>query len=111
MRAVGAFREAANLSQGFASLEQATFEIGLDEADGLGERNWRIARTLLEEASRLNPKLVVPDESLEKFSRRGTPRDDRQRFGRDGFSQTGGFGTSEGSTGPHVRTISGRFRV
>lgn len=62
VRAVGAFREAANLSQGFANLEQTTFDVGLTEAGGLGERNWRIARTLLEEAGRLNPKLVVPEE-------------------------------------------------
>ena len=62
VRAVGAFREAANLSQGFAVLEQATFDVGLEEADELGKRNWRIARNLLEEAGRLNQKLVVPEE-------------------------------------------------
>ena len=62
VRAVGAFREAANLSQGFAVLEQATFDVGLEEAGELGKRNWRIARSLLEEAGRLNRKLVVPEE-------------------------------------------------
>lgn len=62
VRAVGAFREAANLSQGFAVLEQATFDVGLEEAAELGKRNWRIARSLLEEAGRLNRKLVVPEE-------------------------------------------------
>lgn len=65
VRAVGAFREAANLSQGFAVLEQATFDIGLEEAGELGKRNWRIARSLLEDAARLNQKLVVPEERWE----------------------------------------------
>ena len=62
VRAVGAYREAANLSQGFDNLEQSTFDTGVEEAGELGERNWRIARTLLEDAGRLNPKLVVPDK-------------------------------------------------
>lgn len=62
VRAVGAYREASNLSQGFRSLEQATFDLGVEEAEGLGGRNWRIARTLLEEAGRLNPNLVVAEE-------------------------------------------------
>ncbi len=61
VRAVGAYREAVNLSQGFSSLEQATFENGIDEADGLEERNWRIAKTLLEDAGGINPVLVVPE--------------------------------------------------
>jgi hypothetical protein len=65
VRAVGAFREAANLSQGFAVLEQATFDIGLEEAAELGKRNWRIARSLLEEAARLNRELVIPEERWE----------------------------------------------
>jgi hypothetical protein len=61
VRAVGAFREAANLSRGFAELEEAAFVLALDEADGLGDRNWRIAVSLLEDASRINPRLIVPD--------------------------------------------------
>ncbi len=63
VRAVGAFREAGNLSQGFRNLEQATFDAAVEEAGNLGERNWRIARTLLEDAGRINPALVVPDKS------------------------------------------------
>lgn len=61
VRAVGAYREAVNLSQGFSSLEQATFDTGLSEADGLDERNWRIAKTLLEDAGSISPKLAVPE--------------------------------------------------
>jgi hypothetical protein len=60
VRAIGAFREAVNLSQGFAGLEEAAFGLAMDEARGLGDRNWRIARSLLEDASLLNPKLVIP---------------------------------------------------
>lgn len=60
VRAVGAFREAANLSQGFPALEESTFQVGIDEAGQLGDRNWRIARTLLEDAARVNKRLVVP---------------------------------------------------
>jgi tetratricopeptide (TPR) repeat protein len=62
VRAVGAFREAANLSQGLSGLEEATFQVGIDEAGKLGDRNWRIAKALLEDAERLNPKLVVPEQ-------------------------------------------------
>lgn len=62
VRAVGAFREAANLSQGFVDLEKATFEMGVDQAAELGNRNWRIARALLEDTGRLNPQLVIPEK-------------------------------------------------
>lgn len=62
VRAVGAYREAANLSLGFSALEQATFDLGMEEAADLGDRNWRIARALLEDAGRLNQKLVVPEQ-------------------------------------------------
>ena len=60
VRAVGAFREAANLSQGFETLERSTFDVGVEKSGELGERNWRIARTLLEESGRINKTLVVP---------------------------------------------------
>ena len=62
VRAVGAIREAGNLSQGFGNLEQATFDAAVEEAGNLGDRNWRIARTLLEDAGRINPALVVPEK-------------------------------------------------
>jgi hypothetical protein len=62
VRAVGAFREAVNLSKGFSALEDATFEVGVDAAGELGGRNWRIARTLLEDAARINPKLTIPEQ-------------------------------------------------
>ena len=62
VRAVGAYREAANLSLGFSDLEKATFQAGIDQASELGPRNWRIARALLEDAERLNPELVVPEQ-------------------------------------------------
>jgi hypothetical protein len=65
LRAVGAFREAANLSQGFADLEEAAFGVAVDEARKLGDRNWRVARSLFEDASRLNSKLVVPEQLWE----------------------------------------------
>ncbi len=62
VRAVGAYREAANLSQGFEDLEKATFDLGVELAKELGERNWRIGRSLLEDADRLNPKLTIPEQ-------------------------------------------------
>jgi hypothetical protein len=65
LRAVGAFREAANLSLGFADLENAVFGVAVDEARQLGDRNWRVARSLFEEAGRLNSKLTVPDQLWE----------------------------------------------
>jgi hypothetical protein len=65
VRAAGAFREAVNLSRGFAGLEDAAFSLAVDEARDLGDRNWRIARSLLEDASRLNPKLVIPGHLLQ----------------------------------------------
>jgi len=67
VRALGAYREAANLSQGFADLEQATFKLGVSEAEELGDRNWRIARTLLEDAAGLNPELVVPEQRWQEI--------------------------------------------
>jgi len=66
LRAVGAFREAANLSQGFADLEEAAFGVAIDEARQLGDRNWRVARSLFEDAARLNSKLTVPDNLWEE---------------------------------------------
>ncbi len=65
VRAAGAFREAANLSQGLADLEEAAFSVAVEEAAELGDRNWRVARSLLEEAARLNAKLAVPDSLWE----------------------------------------------
>jgi hypothetical protein len=59
-QALGAFREAANLSQGFAGLEEAAFNVALEECEHLGARNWRVAAALLEDAGRLNSKLLVP---------------------------------------------------
>ena len=61
VRAVGAFREVANLSRGAADLEEAAFGVAVEEAQRLGDRNWRVARTLLEDASRLNATLIVAD--------------------------------------------------
>jgi hypothetical protein len=61
VRGVGAYREAVNLCQGFSTLENAAFENGVDEADGLDEKNWRIAKALLEDAGSISPKLVVPE--------------------------------------------------
>jgi len=61
VRGSGALREAGNLSRGFAALEEAVFHVAVDQSEQLGERNWRIARTLLEDADRLNPQLHVPE--------------------------------------------------
>ena len=66
VRALGAFREAANLSQGLAALEQASFQLAVDEATDLEDKNWRIAGTLLEEASRIKAALTVPQELWEQ---------------------------------------------
>jgi len=66
VRAVGAFREAANLSRGIAVLEEASFELAVDQAKELGCRNWRIAGTLLEEASRIDCKAAILGELWEQ---------------------------------------------
>jgi hypothetical protein len=67
VRTLGAFREAANLSQGIADLEQACFSLAVDEARHLEDRNWRIAGALLEEASRIKSTLTVPQELWEQI--------------------------------------------
>jgi PEGA domain len=66
VRALGAFREAANLSQGFPDLEKAAFDVAVNEAEHLGDRNWRIARTLLEDVSGLSMLLVVPEDTWQQ---------------------------------------------
>jgi len=68
VNAVGAFREAANLCQGFPAFERATFEVAVDEAEKLGDRNWRVARSLLEDAGRINPHLFVPEKLLQQIA-------------------------------------------
>jgi tetratricopeptide (TPR) repeat protein len=59
VQALGAFREAANLSHGFAVLEEASFSAAIEHAEQLESKNWRIGIALLEDAERLNSKLVV----------------------------------------------------
>jgi tetratricopeptide (TPR) repeat protein len=39
--------------------------VAIDEARHLGDRNWRVARSLFEDASRLNSQLTVPDHLWE----------------------------------------------
>ena len=60
VQALGAFREAANLSHGFAVLEEASFSAAVEHLEQLESKNWRIGIALLEDVERLNAKLVVP---------------------------------------------------
>jgi tetratricopeptide (TPR) repeat protein len=59
-QALGAFREAANLSQGVRSLREIAFDTAVEEAEQLLPENWRVAEALLGELSLLHLDREVP---------------------------------------------------
>jgi len=67
--ALGAFREALNLSHGVPDLERMVFTAGLEEAGQLASWNWRVAESLLSELAQLNSRLVVPAELWDQLRR------------------------------------------
>jgi tetratricopeptide (TPR) repeat protein len=69
VQALGAFREAVNLSQGVRSLREIAFDTAVEEADQLLPENWRIAEALLSELPLLNLDRTAPG-SLEARIRR-----------------------------------------
>ena len=52
--ALGAFREAINLSRGVPSLEEHVLARVIKEANDLAERNWRVAEALIHDAEHLD---------------------------------------------------------
>jgi hypothetical protein len=60
-QALGAFREAANLSQGVRSLREIAFDTAVEEAEQLLPENWRVAEALLGELSLLHLDREVPE--------------------------------------------------
>jgi tetratricopeptide (TPR) repeat protein len=69
VQALGAFREAANLSQGVRSLREIAFDTAVEEAEQLLPENWRVAEALLSELPLLNLDRTAPS-SLEARIRR-----------------------------------------
>jgi tetratricopeptide (TPR) repeat protein len=68
-QALGAFREAANLSQGVRSLREIAFDTAVEEAEQLLPENWRVAEALLSELPLLDLDRTAPS-SLEARIRR-----------------------------------------
>ncbi|HEY1947987.1 MAG TPA: hypothetical protein VGG97_13315 [Bryobacteraceae bacterium] len=68
-QALGAFREAVNLSQGVRSLREIAFDTAVEEAEQLLPENWRVAEALLNELPLLNLDRTAPS-SLEARIRR-----------------------------------------
>lgn len=59
VQALGAFREAANLSREFVALREIVCNSALEQARQLTSRNWRVAESLLSEAAQLDSSLAV----------------------------------------------------
>ena len=60
VQALGAFREAATLSQGSRSLREIAFATAVEEAEHLLKENWRVAAAFLDEVSLLNLDRAFP---------------------------------------------------
>ncbi len=61
VQALGAFREAVNMSRGLHSLEERVLEKGVIEAGRLTSRNWRVAASLISDADELDKnRLILP---------------------------------------------------
>lgn len=66
--ALAAFREAATLSRGLSALERDVSSAAIEEADHLVSPKWRIAETLLDEASELVPGFPDSVELRERIA-------------------------------------------
>jgi hypothetical protein len=60
VQALGAFREAANLSREFPALRKIICSAAIEQAEPLASRNWRVAESLLEEALHLDASFAIP---------------------------------------------------
>jgi hypothetical protein len=60
VRALAAFRQAANLSREFAALREIVCNTAIEQAEQLTSRNWRVAESLLNEAFQLDSSLAIP---------------------------------------------------
>jgi tetratricopeptide (TPR) repeat protein len=74
VQALGAFREAINLSQGVRSLREIAFDTAVEEADQLLPENWRVAEALLSELPLLNLERAAPSNFEARI--RGAARDE-----------------------------------
>jgi hypothetical protein len=60
VQALGAFREAANLSRELPAIRKIVCSAAIEQAEQLASRNWRVAESLLDEAFELDASLAIP---------------------------------------------------